>query len=62
MSFRVAFIGAESIEFTRGLEEQWLPQYNNAITTAKERRKAGNLLPTKDGFRGSVRLPVKTDK
>lgn len=41
-------------------QEQWLPQYENAIARAKARRKAGNLLPTKDGYRGAVRLHVKT--
>lgn len=41
-------------------EETWLPQYNIAIADAKVRRKAGNLLPTKDGYRGSVRMHVKT--
>ena len=41
-------------------EEQWLPQYKTAIATAKKRRKAGNLLPTKDGYRGAARMNVKT--
>jgi len=43
-------------------QAQWLPQYKNAIADAKERREAGNLLTTLDGFRGSARLPVKMDK
>lgn len=41
-------------------EEEWLPQYKKAIADAKQRWEAGNFLPTKKGYRGSVRLPVKT--
>ena len=41
-------------------EEQWLPQYGKAIAEAKARWAKGNLIPTKDGYRGSVRLHVKT--
>lgn len=41
-------------------EAQWLPQYGKAIAEAKERRAKGGLLPTKEGYRGAVRLHVKT--
>jgi alpha-galactosidase len=40
-------------------EEQWLPQYSKAISEAKACRAMGNLLPTRDGYRGSVRFPVE---
>ncbi|NLX94416.1 MAG: alpha-glucosidase/alpha-galactosidase [Clostridiales bacterium] len=40
-------------------QEQWLPQYSQAITAAKERFAKGNLLPTKDGYQGAARLHVK---
>jgi alpha-galactosidase len=42
------------------VQEQWLPQYKKAIAQAKARWKTGNLLPTKEGYRGAVRLPVKS--
>ncbi len=41
-------------------EEQWLPQYKKAIAEAKERWAKGNLIPTKEGYTGAVRLHVKT--
>jgi alpha-galactosidase len=41
-------------------EAQWLPQYTKAIAEAKARWGKGNLLPTKEEYRGSVRLHVKT--
>ena len=41
-------------------QEQWLPQYKEAITEAKERFAAGNLIPTNEGYRGAVRLREKT--
>jgi alpha-galactosidase len=41
-------------------EAQWLPQYGSAIAEAKDRWAKGNLLPTKEGYKGSVRLHVKT--
>jgi len=40
-------------------QEQWLPQYGEAIAKAKERLASGNLIPTKD-YTGAARLPVKT--
>jgi alpha-galactosidase len=40
-------------------EEQWLPQYKNAIAAAKERWAQGNLIPVKEGYKGAVRLHVK---
>lgn len=40
-------------------QEQWLPQYEEAIQAAKERLASGNLIPTKD-YQGAVRLKVKT--
>ena len=41
-------------------QAQWLPQYSKAIAKAKARRACGNLLPTREGYKGSVRLHVKT--
>ena len=41
-------------------QEQWLPQYKKAIQEAKERWAKGNLLPTREGFKGAARLPTKT--
>lgn len=40
--------------------EEWLPQYKEAIAEAKQRLASGNLVPTKDGYQGAVRLHVKT--
>jgi alpha-galactosidase len=40
-------------------EAQWLPQYKDAIAAAKARWAEGNLLPTREGYKGSVRLHVK---
>ncbi|MNC42497.1 hypothetical protein D3C87_2037600 [compost metagenome] len=40
--------------------EKWLPQYSQAIEAAKQRLSAGNLIPTKEGYRGAARLNVKT--
>ncbi len=40
-------------------QEQWLPQYKSAIAAAKARWAQGDLLPTKEGYKGSVRLHVK---
>ena len=40
-------------------QEQWLPQYEEAIKAAKERLAAGNLIPTKEN-RGAARLREKT--
>ena len=41
-------------------QEQWLPQYKEAIAAAKERFAKGNLIPTNEGYRGAVRQRVKT--
>ncbi|WP_299089978.1 alpha-glucosidase/alpha-galactosidase [uncultured Metabacillus sp.] len=40
-------------------QEQWLPQYKQAIAEAKERLSTGTLLPTKD-YHGAARLKVKS--
>ncbi len=40
--------------------EAWLPQYASAIAEAKERLASGNLLPTRDGYKGAARLHVKS--
>jgi alpha-galactosidase len=40
-------------------QEQWLPQYAEAIAAAKKRLSAGNLIPTKE-YEGAARLHVKT--
>ena len=40
-------------------QEQWLPQYKDAIAAAKERWAKGNLLPTKAN-RGAARLDTRT--
>lgn len=37
-------------------QEQWLPQYTEAIAAAKVRRAEGNLIPTREGYRGAARL------
>lgn len=41
-------------------QEQWLPQYREAIKEAKFRFAKGDLLPVNEGYRGAVRLRVKT--
>ena len=41
-------------------QEEWLPQYREAIREAKERLSAGNLIPTNPDYRGAVRLREKT--
>ncbi len=41
-------------------QEEWLPQYTEAIRQAKERLQSGPLIPTKEGYRGAVRLREKT--
>jgi alpha-galactosidase len=40
-------------------QEEWLPQYTEAITAAKELFAKGNLLPINDNYQGAVRLHVK---
>ncbi len=41
-------------------QEQWLPQYGEAIAAAKERLETGPLLPTRSDYKGAARLKVKT--
>ena len=41
-------------------QAQWLPQYGEAIEKAKERFAAGSLIQTKEGYKGAVRLHIKT--
>ena len=38
-------------------QEKWLPQYKEAICDAKARLLSGNLIPTKEGYKGAARLP-----
>ena len=40
-------------------QEQWLPQYTEAIAAAKKRLASGNLIPTQEN-QGAARLHVKT--
>lgn len=40
-------------------EEQWLPQYSEAISQAKARLSSGELIPTR-WYEGAARLKVKT--
>ena len=40
-------------------QEQWLPQYREAIAAAKQRLAEGPLIPTKE-YRGAARLHTKT--
>ena len=41
-------------------QEQWLPQYGEAIAAAKARFASGDLIPTNEGYRGAARLREKT--
>lgn len=41
-------------------QEQWLPQYGAAIAEAKQRLARGDLIATRDGYRGAARQRVKT--
>ena len=41
-------------------QEEWLPQYQEAITQAKENLAIGDLIPTKEGYKGAVRLKEKS--
>ena len=41
-------------------QEEWLPQYKEAIAQAKENLKRPDLLPVNEGYRGAVRLKEKT--
>ncbi len=41
-------------------QEEWLPQYKDAIHQAKQNLKSASLLPTQDGYQGAARMPEKT--
>lgn len=41
-------------------QEQWLPQYKEAIKEAKETLSSGNLIPTNSDYKGAVRIKDKT--
>ena len=41
-------------------QAQWLPQYKVAIEEAAKRLESGNLIPTKNDYRGAARLKTKT--
>ena len=41
-------------------EEEWLPQYAEAIARAKENLAKGDLIPTNENYHGAVRLREKT--
>ncbi len=41
-------------------QEEWLPQYGDAIAAAKKRQAEEPRLPTREGYRGAARLHVKT--
>ena len=41
-------------------EEEWLPQYREAIAEAKERLKNGPLIAVNEGYRGAVRVAERT--
>ena len=41
-------------------QEQWLPQYGEAIAQAKENLEKGHLLHTKEGYKGAARLREKS--
>ncbi|NLC59138.1 MAG: alpha-glucosidase/alpha-galactosidase [Armatimonadetes bacterium] len=41
-------------------QEQWLPQYADAIAAAKQRRATGKRLPTREGYKGAARLHTKS--
>lgn len=41
-------------------QEKWLPQYRQAIAEARNNLSQKNRLPTNDGYRGAIRLRIKT--
>jgi alpha-galactosidase len=41
-------------------QRAWLPQYAAAVSAAQARLDEGPLVPTREGYRGAVRLPVRT--
>ena len=43
-------------------QEEWLPQYAEAIRQAKENLKSSHTIATKEGYRGAARLRKKRRK
>lgn len=41
-------------------QEEWLPQYKEAIAQAKENLSSGSLIPTREGYQGAARLKEKS--
>ena len=41
-------------------QENWLPQYKEAIAEAKKHFSQGNLIPVKEGNKTSTRQRIKT--
>jgi alpha-galactosidase len=41
-------------------QEQWLPQYKEAIEKAKSRLNAGDLIPTRENYKGAAYIETKT--
>ena len=41
-------------------QEEWLPQYKEAIEQARERFAKGNLIPTMDDYKGAARVEMKS--
>lgn len=41
-------------------QARWLPQYTSAIEAAKLRLEKGDRIPTREGYRGAVRMRQKT--
>ncbi|HZJ83612.1 MAG TPA: alpha-glucosidase/alpha-galactosidase [Clostridia bacterium] len=41
-------------------QAEWLPQYESAIEASKKSLESDNLIPTKEGYKGSARLKTKT--
>lgn len=41
-------------------QEAWLPQYEGAISEAKERQASAQRIPTREGYTGAARQHVKT--
>ena len=50
----------QMIDEMLGAEEEWLPQYAEAIAKAKENLAKGDLIPTNENYHGAVRLREKT--
>ncbi len=41
-------------------QEQWLPQYKEAIVKAKSRLNAGDLIPTRENYKGAAHIETKS--